>query len=404
MARATAAGVIAGLLSLTGCGGGHHAATRHTAELHVTGRGYTVPSPLLPARSGALIAHAGAPSLARALGAARAWRLLYHSSDRLDRDIAVSAMLLLPHGHAPAAGWPLVSWAHGTTGLADQCAPSIAPGLGNDKSAQRELRALLAQHLAVVASDYPGLGTPGGHTYLIGADDARAAIDAVTAAHALLGNRVSRSWVTVGHSEGGQTALFVAQTATVRAPQWRFLGTVALAPASSLEVLIPFAEATHDPVEQAYLVYALAGLGAVEPSVQVESLLTPQAKALFSDTRTGCIDAITNDFARHHVSTVLATDAATKARLGALLGRDGDPDRARASGPILVAQGTDDTDVPEARPTGWSRVCARSATTCSTRSTRASTTTTWSRDRNPKSTPGSPPGSPAALRPPTARP
>jgi alpha-beta hydrolase superfamily lysophospholipase len=356
---ATAAVVIAGLVSLTGCGGGHHAATRQADELHVTARGYTVPSPLLLGNAGALIAHADAPSLARGLGAARAWRLLYHSRDRLDRDIAVSAMLLVPHGPAPASGWPLVSWAHGTSGLADQCAPSIAPGLGNDKSAQREMRALLAQQFAVVASDYPGLGTPGEHTYLIGADDARAVIDAVGAAHALLGTRVSRSWVTVGHSEGGQTALFVAQAATARAPQWRFLGTVALAPASSLEVLIPFAEATHDPVEQAYLVYALAGLGAVEPSVRVESLLTPQAKALFPDTRTGCIDAITNDFARHHVTTVLAIDAATKARLNTLLGRHDDPDRARASGPILVAQGIDDADVPAAATDGMvTRMCA----------------------------------------------
>ena len=135
MARATAAGVIAALVSLTGCGGGHHTAARHPAELHVTSRGYTVPSPLLPARPGAPIAHADAPSLARGLGAARAWRVLYHSSDRRDQDIAVGAMLLLPHGHAPVAGWPLVSWAHGTSGLADQSAPSIAHGLGNDKSA-----------------------------------------------------------------------------------------------------------------------------------------------------------------------------------------------------------------------------------------------------------------------------
>ena len=97
------------------------------------------------------------------------------------------------------------------------------------------------------------------HTYLIGRADARAVIDSVTAAHSLLGKRVSDAWFTVGHSEGGQTALFVAQAADQRASPLNFLGTVALAPASTLNALIPLAEATKDPVEQAYLIYALEG-------------------------------------------------------------------------------------------------------------------------------------------------
>src|SRR4029079_2389883 len=98
----------------------------------------------------------------------------------------------------------------GTTGLGDQCAPSVAPDLGHDLNAVHEVSALLAQNLAVVASDYPGLGTPGVHTYLIGEADANAVIDSVAAARSLLGSRASSSWITVGHSEGGQTALFVA--------------------------------------------------------------------------------------------------------------------------------------------------------------------------------------------------
>ncbi len=40
-----------------------------------------------------------------------------------------TAVVLLPKGIAPAGGWPVVAWAHGTTGVADQCAPSLSQDL-----------------------------------------------------------------------------------------------------------------------------------------------------------------------------------------------------------------------------------------------------------------------------------
>jgi pimeloyl-ACP methyl ester carboxylesterase len=284
--------------------------------------------------------------------------MLYHSTDLSGHDIAVSGLVLVPPGPQPVHGWPIVAWAHGTTGLADRCAPSIAPDLGHDASAVREVSALLARSWAVVASDYPGLGTPGVHTYLIGQADARAVIDSVTAAHLLLGKRVSASWITVGHSEGGQTALFVAQTAERRAPQWNFLGTVALAPASTLDALIPLAEATHDPVEQAYLIYALEGLSTVDAHLHVEQLLTPQARSVVADTTKGCIDDITNDLTRRHLDHLLAVNSARKTRLNTELGRYANPDQGTADKPILIAQGTADNDVPQgATEALTSRLC-----------------------------------------------
>jgi plasmid stabilization system protein ParE len=316
--------------------------------LHATRAGYVVPTGLPGAPPGTLISKRDAPSQAHLLGAQRAWQVLYHSTNLVGRDIAVSGLVVVPKGQPPAGGWRLAAWAHGTSGLADQCAPSIAKDLGNDSSAVREVRALLAENLAVVASDYPGLGTPGVHTYLIGQADARAVIDSVAAAHSLLRGQLADSWITVGHSEGGQTVLFVAQVADQRAPRWKFLGTVALAPASQLNLLVPFAEAGKDPVEQAYLIYALEGLSTVDPSVKLAGLLTPQAKAILPDTTTGCIDDITNDLARHPVDHLLAANAATKDRLAADLGRFDNPDQARAAEPILITQGDVDSDVPEA--------------------------------------------------------
>lgn len=358
---AVAALLLAALL--TACNGGHTSngapATSGLRAPRITSTGYEVPSPLAGAAPGTLIASRDAKSQARRLGAGRAWRVLYHSTDLSDHDIAVSGLVLVPKGRSPGLGWPVVAWAHGTTGLGDQCAPSIAADLGHDLNAVREVSALLAQDLAVVASDYPGLGTPGVHTYLIGQADANAVIDSVAAARSLLGSRASRSWITVGHSEGGQTALFVAQAAHERALRSAFLGAVALAPASTLDALIPFTEATKDPVQQAYLMYALEGLSAVDPAVHVESLLTPQAQSLLEVATKGCIDDITRDFTKHRVDHLLATDAATKDRLGRELGRYDNPDQNSADEPILITQGIADQDVPAiATDKMVSRLCA----------------------------------------------
>ncbi len=268
--------------------------------------------------------------------------------------------MLLPAGPVPHGGWPVVAWAHGTSGLADRCAPSLAADLAHDTSAVREVRALLAHHWAVVASDYPGLGTPGQHPYLIGDADGEAVADAVTASHQLLSPTLSRRWVTVGHSEGGQTALFVAALASRRAPQWDYRGTVALAPASTLEALLPLAESTQDPVEQAYLIYAVAGLSTVDPQVRLERLLSSEARAVVSDPTTSCIDDITRKLTDRPVDHVLDADPATASRLEAELGRYDDPDHHIARRPILVAQGTDDHDVPEGATTALvSSLCAR---------------------------------------------
>lgn len=361
--RSLVCAVLACLVFLAGCESGQASggprSVGQDGPLRVTGTGYEVPAPLPRASRGTLIAAHDAPAQARELGAGRISQMLYHSTDLSGHDIAVSGLVLVPKGTPPAHGWPVAAWAHGTTGIADQCAPSIATELGHDSSAVREVRALLAQHLAVVASDYPGLGTPGVHTYLIGRADARAVIDSVTAARSLLGKRVSDAWFTIGHSEGGQTALFVAQAAGRRPSPPGFLGTVALAPASTLDALIPLAEATRDPVDQAYLVYALEGLHAIGAAGNVEPLLTPPARAVLPDTTKGCIDDIVHDLTIRPVEQLLDADPATMARLSTALARYDNPDQVGAGAPILITQGTADRDVPEGATRGLvARLCA----------------------------------------------
>jgi dipeptidyl aminopeptidase/acylaminoacyl peptidase len=137
--------------------------------------------------------------------------LVHYRSRSVDGSATtISGTLAIPRGKVPRSGWPVVTWAHGTVGMADRCAPSRAgtPNRYDSRLLERWLKA----GYAVVRTDYEGLGTPGEHPYLIGVSEGRSVLDMVRAARRLdpsVGNRV----VIAGHSQGGPAALWAASRA-----------------------------------------------------------------------------------------------------------------------------------------------------------------------------------------------
>jgi pimeloyl-ACP methyl ester carboxylesterase len=308
----------------------------------VAGHAYRVPRPLPAAAPGTLIAATDRGPDQR-FGGARRWTVLYHSVNAHGADVPVSGTVLVPSGPAPSGGRPVVSWGHGTTGVADGCAPSQSPNLGFDAYA-RQLTALLRAGYAVTASDYPGLGTPGTHTYLVGADEGNAVVDIVTAAHRLVPG-LSPTWFSMGHSQGGQAALFAARAAR-RAPGLRLAGTVAVAPASHLEAMLPGVAASHVSSDLSFALYALAGLAATDPSVRLPALLGPSAYRIAEQVLSVCQQA--GYAALDGVSTdeELPLGGDLLDRFSTEMGAYGDPDRAAVRQPLLIVQGEDDQDVP----------------------------------------------------------
>jgi alpha-beta hydrolase superfamily lysophospholipase len=311
-------------------------------EVVVSGHAYQVPRPLRPAAAGTLIAAADRGRDPR-LADARRWTVLYHSRDAHGADIPVSGTVLVPSGRAPHDGWPVVSWGHGTTGVADMCAPSQSPDLGSDGYA-RQVAGLLRAGYAVTASDYPGLGTPGMHTYLVGADEGNAVVDIVSAARRLLPG-LSSTWFAMGHSQGGQAALFAARAAG-RAPGLHLAGTVAIAPASHLEAMLPGVAASQVSSDLSFALYGLAGLAATDSSVRLPSLLGPSAYRIAEQVLGVCqqagyavLDGVPTD-----EELPLSDDQLN--RFGTEMGAYGDPDRAAVRQPVLVVQGEDDQAVP----------------------------------------------------------
>jgi acetyl esterase/lipase len=164
---------------------------------------------------------------------ATATRVLYRSTGLQGETIAVSGVIIVPQGRPPPEGWPVIAWAHPTSGVVPKCAPSLAHFFFRQVQG---LKQMLDEGYVVAATDYVGLGTPGPHPYLVGISEARAVIDSVRAARAIANTEVR--FAVWGHSQGGQATLFTGLIAKDYAPELQLVGVAAAAPATDLKTLL----------------------------------------------------------------------------------------------------------------------------------------------------------------------
>ena len=166
---------------------------------------------------------------------ADAFRVLYRSTGLSNEPIAVSGVVFVPKDQPPVRERFVVAWAHPTSGIVPRCAPSLAMFMFRQVQGLQEM---LERGYIVTATDYPGLGTPGPHPYLVGKSEGRAVLDSVRAARELAGARASRRFAVWGHSQGGQAALFTGLLAQEYAPELQIAGVAAAAPATDLATLL----------------------------------------------------------------------------------------------------------------------------------------------------------------------
>jgi hypothetical protein len=146
--------------------------------------------------------------------------------------------------------------------------------------------ALLARGIAILRPDYPGLGNPGVHPYLIGDPLGRSVIDMVRARHnidASLGNL----WVSAGHSEGATAALFSARATMPDPPDAELRAVAAFSPVTRMDRTIGMALRLPVMPPGWGVLSALIGLmlrGAETTSAEIAELihaggLSPRAEA-----------------------------------------------------------------------------------------------------------------------------
>lgn len=278
------------------------------------------------------------------------FRVMYASTDDGGAPIVVTGTVRVPDARPPAAGWPVVAWAHGTTGSADACAPSrtLEPGAAD---------ALAADGIVVASTDYAGLGTPGLHPYLDGPSEGRAVIDAVAAAGGLPGVALDGRTAVWGHSQGGHAALFAREMVESRRPELDLVGTVAIAPPSDIAISMTLILMAMQP--KAFPALALAGIADGHPGADLHTVLTPQAAATVAAVADrSCV----GDVGR--AMRAFAGDAVLVARPDEVepwAGRlaDDEPAMRHGSGPLLLIHAADDSTVPAAMSTTVKeRTCA----------------------------------------------
>ena len=278
---------------------------------------------------------------------ATAWRVTYRSGTIHGEPITVSGLIVRPDSPAPTGGFPVLGWAHGSTGLADVCAPSrearrLEDGAGG--VGRLPLPPLWEAGYVVAATDYEGLGTPGRHPYLVGGSEARSVLDAIRAAQRLPDAGAGARAVVAGISQGGHAALFTAEVAQVHAPELDLRGVVALAPAAELsQAAMALA---FDPTAVGFAVAIGAGFEAAYPEADLRAVLTPAARARLSVVDEGCFEDVLAAFQRP-ASEVLRLEALLEPPWPALM-IENTPGQRATDVPIFVGQGSADAlVVPE---------------------------------------------------------
>lgn len=212
---------------------------------------------------------------------ATAYRIMYTSTSLEGDPIVVTGIGVVPTAKAPAGGRPMITISHGTTGIADECAPSKDPKVTETTLVGKAL----ATDFLIAATDYEGLGTPGRHPYLVGQSEGRSSIDALLAAGQLPNAHPGKRFAIAGYSQGGHGAIWTSQVAAEWAPKLQVVGTFAGAPASEIGVIL--AAAPYLP--QAGFAYMIvAGFGAAYPQLDVNDYLTPEGAKLLDAVDTGC--------------------------------------------------------------------------------------------------------------------
>ena len=270
----------------------------------------------------------------------RAYRILYRSTAPNGEPIPVTGSIIFAETKRRSPR-RVIAWAHPTTGVADKCAPSLLPW-----NFIQGLEEMLARDYVVVSTDYPGLGTPGMHPYLIGHSEARAVLDAVRAARWIRDAYAGKAFAVWGHSQGGHAALFTGQIARAYAPDLRLVGVAAAAPATYLAKLF---EADNKAGGGTDLTAMTLISWSQVFKLSLNDLVDPNQLGTVEKVADDCIQTpseflqIDRD-AAPLVSGFLKADPTKVQPWRSIMDRN-TPGRARVGAPVFIAQGTADTTV-----------------------------------------------------------
>jgi len=249
------------------------------------------PPATIPSTPGTLIRSEPAPLLLDPLdlssSVVTATRVMYSSTDGQGRPIAVTGTVFVPKtSYSGSSKRPLISYAVGTQGMGDSCAPSQQmenlveyEGLG--------IAPAVARGYAVAISDYQGLGTPGTHTYMVREAQAHAVLDMARATKNLQGSGITNTNPIglMGYSQGGGAAAAAAELAGSYAPELNIKGSAIGAPPADLAKV---AKNIDGSLYFAFETFALLGVAQAE-GIDLAPHLNAEGKKLAAQVENECV-------------------------------------------------------------------------------------------------------------------
>jgi Secretory lipase len=318
---------------------------------------YTPPSPLPDGRPGDIIrsrtsAFTLQPVRKTPYPDVNAWQVLYRSQAATGEAIAVSGTVLVPSKPWTGTGSrPLVSYAVGTRGIGDACAPSYTLTQGTDYEGLF-IAAALDKGWAVAVTDMQGLGTPGMHTYEVGGSQGRAVLDIVRAAQRLPGTGLNTAtpvgvW---GYSQGGTSAGWAAELAGSYAPELDLKGVAAGGVPADL---IAVAEGLEGGAMVSLAFLAAVGFDAAYPELKLADYLNDRGRELLATSRNLCLASVDGFSALTGTAFTRFSDYTTTNPLTTRIWQrrlnENKLGSTRPSAPVLQTQGRIDQTIPYAQ-------------------------------------------------------
>ncbi|MFD3744260.1 lipase family protein [Nocardia sp. NPDC058633] len=270
-----------------------------------------------------------------------AWRILYTTTRDDGVPALASGLVMVPKQPSDIAR-PVIAWAHGTTGYARQCAPTlVADPLTAGALPAREQ--ILANGWALVATDYPGLGTAGPQPYLIGQGEGRSVLDAVRAARGLTEIRLADRTVVWGHSQGGHAALWAGLLAPTYAPDAGVTAIAAMAPAADITGLTR--HLPDVPGGSVFASFVAAAYADTYSDIDLDAYITAPARTLVREMAQRCLSepgvlaSVLSALSISHDRSIFRTDPTT-GPLGVRI--TANIPTGTMTPPLLLAQGADD--------------------------------------------------------------
>ncbi len=245
----------------------------------------------IPAEPGTIIRSEKAPLLLDPFDLSSkvvtATRVMYSSTDGEGNPIAVTGTVFEPTtAYKGKSERPLISYAPGTQGMGDRCAPSRQmedffeyEGIGIARTVSRGY--------AVAMTDYQGLGTPGTHTYVAREAQGRATLDMARAAKNLEETELddTNPIGLMGYSQGGGAAAAAAELAGEYAPDLDIKGSAVGAPTAHLDQV---GEQIDSGLYSAFALFAVLGLATSE-RIDPAPYLNEEGKEIASKVEDACV-------------------------------------------------------------------------------------------------------------------